>query len=92
MGWFKKILFELQDMGLVPLDDEGEPDYQQITDEIMMLAPSMKKMVARRYWNQLRRWVTTGAIAWYWLEQTQIHLCAPGGEGRKRDREAFERS
>jgi hypothetical protein len=42
-------------------------------------------------WTLVRNMVHARGVCMFWLEQTQVHLCAPGGEGRKRDREAFER-
>ena len=43
----------------------------------------------RSSWEPLRRWVRTRSIAVYWFARTS-HLYAPGGVGRKRDREEFE--
>ena len=40
-------------------------------------------------WEPLRRWLRARAIAVYWFELT-ARLYAPGGVGRKRDREEFE--
>lgn len=42
-------------------------------------------------WISLMKWVKARAIVLYWLERTQERLCAPGGEGRRADCEAFER-
>lgn len=44
------------------------------------------------WWALVRSMVRARGVCMFWLEQTQIRLCAPGGEGRKRDLEAFERS
>jgi len=44
----------------------------------------------RKYnWARVRRLVQMRALALYWQEETQKHLCAPGGEGRAQDLEAF---
>ena len=43
----------------------------------------------RSSWEPLRRWVRARSIAVYWFARTS-HLYAPGGVGRKRDREQFE--
>ena len=43
-----------------------------------------------RRWAKARSYVATRAIAMYWLERTQVNLCAPGGAGRAADKESFE--
>ena len=44
----------------------------------------------RRYnWARARLLVKMRAIALYWQEETHKRLCAPGGEGRAKDLEAF---
>jgi len=45
----------------------------------------------RRDWHWLRTvWLPTRKISFYWLGLAMKTACAPEGEGRKRDREAFE--
>ena len=43
----------------------------------------------KQYWKILRSIFKTRVIALYWLEQSAITSCAPGGDGRIRDLEAF---
>ena len=44
----------------------------------------------RKYnWARARLLAKMRAIALYWQEETQKRLCAPGGEGRAQDLEAF---
>jgi hypothetical protein len=46
---------------------------------------------AIRRWAKLRRNVKhVRPIAIYWLEKTQVAICAPGGAGRAHDLQAFE--
>lgn len=42
------------------------------------------------YWRRLRAHFAARPIAMYWLEQTQMRLCAAGGAGRAADAAAFE--
>ena len=44
---------------------------------------------ASRRWRRLSNVVKVRPIALYWQERTQMHLAAPGGNGRKRDLDAF---
>lgn len=48
-----------------------------------------EKAFALHKWWLLRRWVRRRAIALFWQEETQRRLCAPDGEGRASDLEAF---
>ena len=42
-------------------------------------------------WHAVVKWMNAvRPYGWHWLEQHEIHTCAPGGLGRKRDRAAFE--
>lgn len=44
-----------------------------------------------RRWDALRRHVKhVRPVALFWLETTQVAICAPGGTGRARDLQAFE--
>jgi hypothetical protein len=46
---------------------------------------------ARVKFQSIVRWICrVRPFAWHWLEAYQKASCAPGGGGRKRDREAFE--
>ena len=51
----------------------------------------IKRQLARHVFLPMwRRHVRARAIFFYWLERAARTSCAPGGPGRKRDREAFE--
>ena len=56
--------------------------------------PAMYREMERRrrqlQWRLVRRHFRRRAILFYWQEQTQRALFAPGGAGRKADRTAFE--
>jgi len=43
----------------------------------------------KQYWKILQHSFKTRSIALYWLEQSAITSCAPGGNGRNLDLEAF---
>ena len=43
-----------------------------------------------RRWRRVCRLVAARRVAFYWLGAAQRSVCAPGGAGRKRDRDAFE--
>ena len=43
----------------------------------------------KQYWKILQHSFKTRSIALYWLEQSLITSCAPGGNGRNLDLEAF---
>jgi len=46
---------------------------------------------AKDHWKKLRMFVRWAMpITLYWQGQTQTHLCAPGGVGRKRDFDAYQ--
>lgn len=46
---------------------------------------------AARHWQTLRKFARWAApVALYWQEQTHKRLCAPGGEGRKRDFDTYQ--
>ena len=40
-------------------------------------------------WKVMHNFARMRAIALFWQEQTQIHLCAHGGRGRKEDCQEF---
>ena len=48
-----------------------------------------RKWRARKRWKQVRQAVVGHALTWWWREQTQKSICAPGGVGRKRDLDAY---
>ena len=49
------------------------------------------KKVLLPKWRAVVRWmIRVRPYAWHWLEEHEKVNCAPGGKGRKRDRELFE--
>ena len=49
-----------------------------------------KRRIARHLLATWRAWTLRRGIFLYWLEAAAKTACAPGGPGRRRDREAFE--
>lgn len=42
-------------------------------------------------WGLMRNQIKARRVVWHWRAYAAMSSCAPGGAGRKRDRDAFER-
>ena len=56
---------------------------------IGMLRRAEAQQLSKYNWARARLLVKMRALALYWQEETQKRLCAPGGDGRAQDLEAF---
>lgn len=86
--------------GGCPIDVRDEFDQQGNRMDLVWYARNLNAHAAaamlvaersRRWWAKVRDMVIRRGICFYWLEKTQRALCAPGGDGRKRDRSEFEK-
>ncbi len=59
-------------------------------DSVVTLFKFRIRELARAHWRLVRGLILKRIVVFYWQEQTQRALCAPGGAGRVEDRAAFE--
>jgi len=72
------------------LVESPERDYWNWLSSRVMLFGFRIRALARAHWRMVRGPILKRAVVLYWQEQTQRALAAPGGAGRRADREAFE--
>ena len=71
-------------------DNSGRGDLKLAHDTALRFLAQAKRERALLRWKAVRATMLTRNVAFYWQEETQKQLCAPGGRGRKRDRLEFE--
>ena len=62
---------------------------RDLWDGIRALRRAEAKVLAPFNWRRLRLLIKMRAIAFYWMEETQKRVCAPGGTGRAADLAAY---
>ena len=71
------------------LSDDTLQNVSHLWHSIGVLRRAEAQQLRRYNWARARLLVKMRAIALYWQEETHKRLCAPGGEGRAKDLEAF---
>ena len=60
------------------------------TQHVVLTSEGRRTLVREKWLPLLRKHVLTRGIFFYWLGKATESACAPGGAGRKRDRNMFE--
>jgi hypothetical protein len=71
------------------LPDDVRGHLVVLWDRIGVLRREEAKQLRKYNWRRARLLVKMMAIAFFWQGETQKRLCAPNGEGRAQDLEAF---